>query len=388
VLVIGRRLIALESRIQLSAPRALAVRRLAWAGAAALVVAGLLALTFSSRGFTGTISHLWDGFTSTHATSNYDPQRLLSSASENRWVWWKEAAAAFSARPWQGWGAGSFPVVHLLYRRDTLPVQQPHSVPLQFLAETGVIGAILGVGAFLLLAVGGVKMVRARPAGSDRLLAAALLGGAIGYGIHSLIDWDWNIPALSLPAFLFIGVVAGRPWIGSGRPNAQPAAWWRGGSAGRGLALAGLTACLCLFALSVELPQLAADKASAALVAASSTSASAVRGAQADAALASQLDPLSDSGLKAEAAVAQHYSHAARARAYLLQAVMRDPSDPQAWQLLAQVDFGLGDRQWIVAVQRAVDLDPKGHYAQTIVAEQLQKAPPGSSATRFPALAP
>jgi hypothetical protein len=393
LILAGRWLIAREPRMQISASRGRALRRIAGAGVVALVVAGLLALTLSSRGFTGTISHVWHGFVSTHTTSNYDPQRLLSAASENRWVWWKEAAAAFSARPWQGWGAGSFPVVHLLYRHDTLPVQQPHSVPLQFLAETGVIGAVLGVGAVLLLVAGAVKMVRARPEGSDRLLAAALLGGAVGYGVHCLYDWDWNIPALSLPAFLFLGVIAGRPWIGSaGDPEPRPG-WWRTarrrpGMGRRAFVLVGLTVCLCLLALSVELPQLAADKASAALVAASSASPSAVRGAQAEAALASQLDPLSDSGLLAQAAVALHRSEPARARVYLAQAVARDPSDPQAWRLLSQVEYGLRDRQWIVAVQRAVDLDPMGRYARTIVAGQLRQASPGSSATRLPVPAP
>lgn len=385
LVVTGRLLIPRESRIRFSATGARTSRRIAWAGGAGLVVAGLLALTFSSRGLTGNVSHLWHGFTSTHQTSNYNPQRLLSAASENRWVWWKEAAAAFSARPWQGWGAGSFPVVHLLYRHDTLPVQQPHNVPLQFLAETGVVGAVLGLGAFLLLAGGAIRMVRARQPGSDRLLAAALSAAAIGYGVHCLFDWDWNIPALSLPAFLFLGVVAGRfrvrdpasasPQLGA--PRAQA------GLPRRVLAIAGLAACLCLFALSVELPQLAADKAGAALVAASSPSASAVRNAQTEAAQASQLDPLSDAGLLAEATVALHRSQPARARVYLAEAVARDPSDPEAWRLLGQVDYLLRDRQWTAAVQRAIDLDPMGHYAQSVLAAQLRDAPPGSSATRF-----
>jgi predicted Zn-dependent protease len=82
--------------------------------------------------------------------------------------------------------------------------------------------------------------------------------------------------------------------------------------------------------------------------------------------------------------VALHRSQPARARVYLRQAVTRDPSDPQAWRLLSQVEYGLGDRQWIVAVQRAVDLDPMGQYAQSIVAGQLRQAAPGSSATRLP----
>jgi hypothetical protein len=379
----GRRLIALEARVQISPQRLRTLRRLIWAGAAALVVAGLLALTVSSRGFTGNVSHLWNGFASTHTTSSYDPQRLLSAASENRWVWWKEAAAAFSARPWQGWGAGSFPVVHLLYRRDTLPVQQPHNVPLQFLAETGVIGAVLGIGAFLLLVAGAVRALRSRPAGPERLMGGALLGAAVAYGVHCLYDWDWNIPALSLPAFLFLGVVAGQFRPGAGtrgreRPNFQR-------SVLRGSALAGITVCLSLVTLSVELPELAADKASAALVAASGASASAVRGAQAEAAVASQLDPLSDAGPLAQAATALRASQTTRARVYLGEAVARNPSDPQAWEQLALVDFNLRDRQWIAAVQRAAQLDPMGRYAQGIVARQLQQAPPASSPTRFSA---
>jgi O-antigen ligase len=389
----GRQLLALERRPAISAARASALRRLAWAGLAGIPLAGLVALAVSPRGFTGTLSEAWHGFASTHDTSNYNPQRLLSAASENRWVWWKEAAAAFSARPWKGWGAGSFPILHLLYRRDTLPVQQPHSVPLQFLAETGVIGALLGIGAFVLLTAGGVRAVRRRPAGRERLLAAALLGAALSYGIHCLYDWDWNIPALSLPAFLFLGVVAGRRiqhgpgWTGGGQASSGAAS--RRGSIRQGMALAGVTLWLSTFALSVELPQLAAEEASSALVAASSPSPAAVRTAQADASLAAQLDPLSDSGLKAEAAVAQRLSRPQTARVYLQEAVSRNPSDPEAWQLLAQLDNALGDKAGaFAALQRAIDLDPMGRVAQTAVANELNRSLPSSSATRFPTPAP
>ena len=113
-------------------------------------------------GLGGTVSHAWHSFTTTRATSVSDPGRLLSADSENRWVWWKEAAGAFSDRPFGGWGAGSFGVVHLLYRRDTLSVQQPHSVPLQFLAETGIVGATLALLGLALLLLGAVRAVRRR----------------------------------------------------------------------------------------------------------------------------------------------------------------------------------------------------------------------------------
>jgi hypothetical protein len=378
LVLLGRQLLPLEPRIRVSEQGARAARRGLMGGVLAVVLAIVLALALSSRGFTGTISHLWHGFTTTHTTAGNNPQRLLSDASQNRWVWWKEAVAAFSARPWEGWGAGSFPVLHLLYRRDTLPVQQPHDVPLQFLSETGVVGAILGLGAILLLAVGAVRAVRARPAGRERLLAAALLGSGLAYGVHCLYDWDWNIPALSIPALLFLGVVSGtRSGLHPGR--------MRAGLGVRALGLTGASVFLCAVALSVAVPQLAADRASAALVLAAGPTQAALRQAQADASLASQLDPLSDAGPVAQATIAERLSRPWMAEAYLREAVARNPSDPEAWRLLAAVDYGLRDpRAAFVAIQRAIDLDPMGRYAHNAVARQLHRALPSSSATRIP----
>ena len=138
----GRRLIASESYYPEDPRRTARVWRAlrrATLVALALVFVGLLV---SSRGLFGEISHQVDPFTQAKAVPVSDPARLLSTNSGNRWVWWKEAAGAFSARPLGGWGAGSFPTTHLLYRKPpTLSVRQPHNVPLQLLAETGLIGA-------------------------------------------------------------------------------------------------------------------------------------------------------------------------------------------------------------------------------------------------------
>ena len=69
--------------------------------------------------------------------------------------------------------------MHLLYRRDTLSVQQPHSVPLQFLAETGLIGAALALGALGSLLAVATRAVR-HSGERGRTVAAALLGGGGG----------------------------------------------------------------------------------------------------------------------------------------------------------------------------------------------------------------
>ncbi len=371
-----RALLEIEPRLRLSLDRAQGLRRVAVAAVAALLVCGAIALALSSRGFTGTFSHAWNSFTSTQVVSNYNPNRLLTTAS-NRWVWWKEAAGAFSDRPVEGWGAGSFGVVHLLYRRDTLPVQQPHSVPLQFLAETGVVGAVLALAAFALLLRAAAASVRRWAPGPERMLAAALLAGAFAYALHSLYDWDWDIPAVSLPALAFIGVLAG-----SHRRRDVPKIDGPGLGA-RAMWLGALVLWLCVFALSAALPSLAASRASAALVEAASTSPGALRSAQSSAALASSLDPLSDAGLRAEATVALHRSELARARDYLRRAVGRDPSDGLAWSELAEVDYLLRDTPGAtLAEQRLVALDPRGQATQSVLRfALLAAAPPWDSAT-------
>jgi hypothetical protein len=371
----GRWLLALERRLGVESRRARGVRRLVLSTVAAVLVAALVATSLSSRGFTGTFSHAWRSFTVTQTVSNSNPNRLLS-ADSYRWTWWKEAAGAFSDRPLGGWGAGSFGVVHLLYRRDTLPVQQPHSVPLQFLAETGVLGAVLGVGSLVLLLGAAARSVRRRPPGSERLLAAALLAGAFAYGIHSLYDWDWNIPAVTLPALVFIGVLVGARGASGGPPSLDTPT-----PGTRALRLGSLTLWLCVFALSAVLPSLAVSKADSALIQAASGSPSALRSAHATAALASSLDPLSDAGLRAEATIAIHRGLLGRARGYLQEAVGRDPTDVPGWNQLALVYALLRDPSGAtLAAQRVIALDPRGQTAQTLLHSELLAAPPGASA--------
>src|SRR5439155_8107798 len=141
------------------------------------------------RGITGTLSHSVTSFTSVKYERQNDPARILQTNSGNRWVWWKEAAGAFSDRPVGGWGAGSFPLLHRRYRHDTLEVLQPHSVPLQFLAELGLVGTLLFAAALVLLAVAGggrvgagLRAERARISpGREHRYATALAAAAAAW---------------------------------------------------------------------------------------------------------------------------------------------------------------------------------------------------------------
>lgn len=386
--VLARRLQKVERRMPLAQTRQRAARWALIALVAAVVVAGVIALSASGRGLGGSISHAWRSFTATHSTSVYDPHRLLSTDSENRWVWWKEAAGAFTDRPLQGWGAGAFPVLHLLYRRDTLSVKQPHNVPLQWLAETGLVGAALALAAFLLLLVAATRSIRRRAAGPDRLAASALLAAVISYVVHFVFDWDWDIPAVTLPVMLFLGLLIAR--APDSRNELVPGAElvpWRPGYGTRLLLVLLCTGGLGAFALAAALPSVAGSEASSAITAASTGATGDLHRAARSAALASGLDPLSDAGPAAQATLALRRGDTAAGRRYLLEAIRREPSNPQAWNNLAYLEIAQGNlRDAIRAAARARALDPlgaatSGRLAQISVLLALRQTPPQDSAT-------
>ncbi|HWF75288.1 MAG TPA: O-antigen ligase family protein [Solirubrobacteraceae bacterium] len=375
----GRWLLDRQWQIALTAERRQRLPRLLAGAAAVALLILLIAAAVSSRGLTGSISHVWDTFTTPHATANVNSPNL-SVSSGNRWTWWKEAVGSWSDRPFGGWGAGSFQVIDRMYSPlNNLSVQDAHSVPLQWLAETGLVGGLLAIGGYGLLLAGGVQATR-RKLGSERAFAAALLGAGVAYAVHAFYDWDWDIPGVTFPVLLFLGVLVGS--------NIAPGAW-RGGARSlptRAVALALCTFILCVYALSALLPSLSATKASAALTQAGATSSRvALEHAQSTAVLAARLDPLSDEGLRAAASISLSLGRPTQAQGYLLEAVGRDPSDELAWEQLAALELRLRDvRAMRQAVERVLELDPRGvdPQARQLPLELAQlSAPPNDSAT-------
>jgi hypothetical protein len=373
--LVAMRLFSVERRSRIGPARARRIGRFVAVLAAVAVAVGVIAVALSGRGLTGTVSHAWTSFTATKGTSVSNPGRLLSVDSENRWVWWKEAVGAFGDRPVGGWGAGSFATLHLLYRHNALSTTQAHSVPLQFLAETGIVGAALAIGAFGLLLATAAGTVRRLGTGRERLLAAALFAGAATYAVHALYDWDWAIPGVTLPALVFLGVLVGSA-ARSDAPRRMP-------TFGRGLALAGVTLTLCVIAFSGVLPSLAASRAGAALVTAAQGSGAALSSAESEARQASSFDPLSDQGLLVQATIATKRDQLVAARSYLVQAIGREPTDSNAWEQLATLERLLGNSgAELAAAQRALSLNPLNSVARNIADRaQVSLTPAAASPT-------
>jgi O-antigen ligase len=144
----------------------------------------------------------------------------LVTLQSNRYAYWRVAFKAFAAEPIRGVGAGGWSVWWLRYRNVDEFAQDAHSLPLQTLAELGLVG-----GALLLALFGGVALAGRDALGIDATRAAGPLAGCVVYAAHAPLDWDWQMPAVTLVAIVLAGMLlalapqpaasrAGTAWAG------------------------------------------------------------------------------------------------------------------------------------------------------------------------------
>jgi hypothetical protein len=234
--------------------------------------------------------------------------RFASGGSNFRWVWWQQAWDGWQHAKLLGTGAGSFLLSNLRYRDSFLDQTiEPHNLPLQFLLETGLVGLAL-----LLLALAFLLRPSWRRSGHE--LALGLLLPA--YLLHSLVDVDWDFAAVSAPAFLAAGALAGRPPV-------------RRVSAYATVILAG--AAVLAFA-ALLLPWLGARWANQALGAEPARAVELADRAHA-------VDPLLLEPYWAKALAAASLGEQQRAFDYYVEAVNRQPKNPETWQLAGQYAF-------------------------------------------------
>lgn len=271
------------------------------------------------------------------------PRRFFDASANNRLAWWGEAVDVFAAEPVAGAGAGTFEVARKRYREDAVSTVEPHSVPLQFLAGTGVVGLALLL-AFLAAAALAVARSLRRLEGAERAAAAALATLPALWLLHSLVDYGWNFAAVTGPALFAAGVLAaaGRP----ARVLVSP------------LAAAGVAALALAAAASVATPWLAERSVRAVGLELADGDFAAAADA---AARARSLDPLSLGPLYARARVEEARGEDEAALATYREAVRLQPENPETWYQLGLYEFDRGDRcSAYVHLNEAYTLDPAG----------------------------
>jgi hypothetical protein len=181
---------AVERRVQVKP-----TTRRAFAVVLVLLLAGALCATFVRLGEPVTIArNAWDAFAAPPPqVSGSLNNRLFNLSGGTRLPHWRVADKEFEQHPLLGSGAGTYELFWLQYRPYVGQIRDAHNLYLETLGELGVVGLALLV---LALAPPLIAAVRAR----GRTLVPSALGAYVAYLAHAIVDWDWELPAVTLTA--------------------------------------------------------------------------------------------------------------------------------------------------------------------------------------------
>jgi hypothetical protein len=199
-LVVGLAYAVVDRSVLIPAPLARASGVFALAVAALAATIGIATFVVAVDEPGGYLQDRWEEF-------KRQPDRETGSShfatlGSNRYDFWRVALDEFRAHPIAGAGARAFGSFYLRDGRTEETPQRGHSLELDLLSETGVVG--VGLLAAALLPYAWILFRRAR---SD-LLATGVLGGAAYWFAHASVDWTWTFAVAGIPFFLLLGVGA------------------------------------------------------------------------------------------------------------------------------------------------------------------------------------
>jgi O-antigen ligase len=336
-------------------PRAQALR-IAGVFAAAVVIA-------LAAGAPGRLDRAWQEFkqpigAATQTVAGTDVFSRLSSAGGNdRYQLWQQAVKAAETRPLTGIGAGAYGLYWQAHASVPLHVSDAHSLYLQTLAETGIVGLALIAGLLLcMLGTGIRRALRAPP--ELRMPLAGAAAAIAAFAVSAAYDWVWQLGAIACLALILgaVCLVGGEPRAtrrsaaaAAPAPRRRLPRW----AAPAGIALTALAALIV-----IALPLAAANDLAASQAASGRGD---LRTALSDAAAAERAQPFAASPALQQALVLEQAGDLPGARAAAVTAVERDASNWQPRLVLARIEDELGWQTLAVAsFERARRLDPLG----------------------------
>jgi O-antigen ligase len=350
-------------------------------GLVALVpVGGVGALIASSRGFTGEVSHIWSTLTNPNSFVGDKPGRLVA-LSNTRPHYWSQALKIGEHHPLAGVGAAGFATAQAQYTSSAWNslhshVQHAHGYLPQTFADFGAVGLVLSLALLVAWALAAGRSLALRRAWSeirsprpppDRRSAErtglfTMLAIVVTFGLSSLIDWTWFIPATAIVGLACAGWLAGRGPLDApvGRLD-RSRQLSRTPTAAIGIASIVVIALAAVW-VTVQ-PLRSANADSAALAAAIRGNAGA---ALTDARAAAADDPVSIEPLNLLSTIYAQLGDQQAARRQLVNATSRQPSNPAVWEQLGCYDLGQHRAgASTVDFRRALALDPSQTQMQT-----------------------
>jgi hypothetical protein len=130
-----------------------------------------------------------------HSSSNLN-SRLLSFSGNGRADLWRLAWDDANGHPFLGAGAGTYERYFLRHQPpDVSRVRDAHGLYIETLAELGPIGLALLMAAFA-IPLASLPRARRHP------LVPTSAGAYVAYLVHAGVDWDWELPAVTLAGLL------------------------------------------------------------------------------------------------------------------------------------------------------------------------------------------
>jgi O-antigen ligase len=123
----------------------------------------------------------------------------LSEVKTYRGPYWRVALDTFAHHPLIGVGTASYQVEWRRERTAPKFTFNAHSIYFETLAELGIVGGLLLLGMWGSVGWGLLRLGRLAPLDPVLPAAAAVCSA---FALHVAVDWDWEMPAATLPALL------------------------------------------------------------------------------------------------------------------------------------------------------------------------------------------
>jgi len=322
--------------------------------AVAVVLCVTAAILVTAGDPLGRVQREWRAFTTLDVTETSSTR--FTGAGGFRYDLWRIAVDDFQRKPLLGVGAGSYGLSYYQQRGQGESIRQPHSLPLQILAELGIVGAILALLAFV---AGAAAVVRARR--TDVLAGVAGAGMAVSWAVQASLDWLYNLPGITCIAIVGLVAASGAtPFVAR---SAAPT---------RRLVLIACALLVAIGAASIgrhysadayaqrardalpQQPRVALSRSSTALA----------------------LNPYSVEALYTRAAAYARLDDYARARESLMRATDQEPLNFVPWALIGDLAARRGERaQARTAYRRASELNPREPELRELAKNPLPALP-------------
>lgn len=163
----------------------------------------------------------WEAFRTNDATGQ-EQSRYLSASGRGRFTLWEVAWEDFVSNPVLGVGTYNYEATYYQLRETSAGYSRwPHMLPLEVLAERGLVGGVLFFGFLGTCLAAGLWRRFALLNAEGKAQVGAMVAAISYWFVHSSAEWFWQLPAVTMLAVVYLAILVA-PWD---RPTTAPTGW-------------------------------------------------------------------------------------------------------------------------------------------------------------------